>query len=295
MDQICLKAHGKVNLTLDIVGRRADGYHLLNSVMQSISLADRVLVTKESQGIAVKSDHPHLPLDETNSCWRAAAAFFSFTGVQGGAVIELHKAIPLAAGLGGGSADAAAVLHALNRLYQTDLDLAELQVIGLKVGADVPFCLAGGTCLVQGIGEKVTALPPFPQVQLVLVKPETGVSTAEVYRRLSPAAHGSTSTARLTALLEEGQGAAVLAGTFHNALEMVTEALVPEVSLWKERLLAQGAHCALMSGSGPTVFGLFTEEGQARSFQAAYRGEAQIFTAGLEYSGVEEMNGGDRQ
>lgn len=295
MDQIHLKAYAKVNLTLDIVGCRADGYHLLNSVMQSISLADAITLQKEPQGITIYSDHPLVPMGEKNICYRAIQAFQCHTQVAGGVKITLRKNIPMAAGLGGGSADAAAVLYGANLLFNTKLSLAELQEIGVQVGADVPFCLQGGTCLVQGIGEQVTALKSFPETNIVLVKPQAGVSTAEIYGRLPSTAHGRQSTARFLELLEENQGAEVLGTVLANALEAVTAELVPEVELWKRRLRAAGAHTALMSGSGPTVFGLFTRDTIAQEFKEHWGKQGEIFVLKAMPCGVEDKNGGDRQ
>lgn len=294
MDHICLKAYAKVNLTLDIVGRRDDGYHLLSSVMQSISLADTIILEKKPQGIIITSDHSLVPNDQTNICWRAFTAFRRHTKITGGVGVTLHKEIPVAAGLGGGSADAAAMLHGLNRLYSTRLDLGQLQKIGLTIGADVPFCLQGGTCLAQGIGERVTPLKTFPEVVLVLVKPEAAVSTHEIYGKLDSSAYGGTSTQRVLELLEQNQDAPSLAAACANALESVTSGLVPEVLFWKERLLAGGAHQAIMSGSGPTVFGLFTDEKLALEFRNRFRDEDQIFVVKPMNCGVAVMNGGDR-
>ncbi len=298
MDKITLKAYAKVNLTLDVVGRRADGYHLLKSVMQSISLSDTITLQKKAQqGISIESDHPLVPNDETNICWRAAKAFWTHTGLPGrtSVAISLTKAIPVGAGLGGGSADAAAVLYGLNKLYKTELALGELQKIGLTIGADVPFCLQGGTCLVEGIGERVTSVRPFPKVALVLVKPEASVSTAKIYSKLEPYAHGGDSTDRLLEFLHGGSLA--WDHILENALESVTADLVPEVGLWKKRLLDHGAVFSLMSGSGPTVFGLFTSLIQAQDFQDRYREEGQVFVVSLMDKGVDvsEMNGGDQQ
>jgi len=293
MDRITLRACAKVNLTLDVLGRRPDGYHLLDSVMQSVSLTDTITLRKRPQGISILSSRADVPTDERNTCWRAFNAFAGYVGLEGGVEISLSKSIPLAAGLGGASADAAAVLHGLNRLYRAGLSLAELQEIGLQEGADVPFCLMGGTCLVQGIGEAVTPLPGFPRASMVVVKPAANVLTAEVYRRLDVSAHGSSHTARLRQLLREGRGLPELAGALGNALETVTEQLVPEVAVWKERLLAAGAHGALMSGSGPSVIGLFSSDVQAKSFQGRFAGEAEVFVVELSGVGVQEIDGGD--
>ena len=294
MDQIHLEAYAKINLTLDIVGRREDGYHLLSSVMQSVSLADTLILTKQPRGITITSDNLDLPTDERNICWSAAQAFYDFTQLTGGVEIVIKKRIPLAAGIGGGSADAAAVLQGLNRLYGANLKLEQLQELGLTVGADVPFCLQGGTCLVEGIGEKVSKLPAFPKATLVLVKPKCSVFTAQVFRELKPKFYGRKSTQVLTELLEKQQELPKLATVLENTLESVTKDLVPEVDFWKRRLLDHGALGALMSGSGPTVFGVFPQEAQAQQFLAKFQDQAQVFVVETKATGVWEMNGGDR-
>ncbi|NLL43550.1 MAG: 4-(cytidine 5'-diphospho)-2-C-methyl-D-erythritol kinase [Firmicutes bacterium] len=289
MEQITLQAYAKVNLTLDIQGRRKDGYHLLRSVMQSISLADTITLQKKGrgQGISLHSDHPSVPDDEHNICWRAAQAFEQHTQLSGGVAvsISLAKKIPVAAGLGGGSADAAAVLYGLNKLYGTGLELAKLQQIGLTIGADVPFCLQGGTCLVEGIGEAIRPVGPFPSVTMVLVKPKAGVSTAQIYRGLDPATYGGDSTDRLLEFMTNRTDTP-LASILENALESVTSVLVPEVGIWKGRLLEHGALVSLMSGSGPTVFGLFSEELPAQRFLERFQHEVQVFGVTLMDRGV---------
>lgn len=298
MDKITLQANGKVNLTLDIQGRRADGYHLLRSVMQSISLHDTVTLRRKplGQGISLSCDQPFVPRDERNICWQAARAFQQHLDLKDLSLdIELLKTIPVGAGLGGGSTDAAAVLYGLNILYQTELSLTALQKIGQTVGADVPFCLQGGTCLVEGIGEKVTSIDPFPALIMVLVKPNQSVSTAEVYGKLDRGSYGGNSTARLLEYLA-GKGDDSLSAILANALESVTLDLVPEVRLWQERLCQVGAIVSRMSGSGPTVFGLFATRREAEDFQARFSGEAQVFVVTLMEQGVRvlETNGGDQ-
>jgi 4-diphosphocytidyl-2-C-methyl-D-erythritol kinase len=298
VDKITLQANAKVNLTLDIQGRRADGYHLLRSVMQSISLADTITLTKkpQGQGISLRCDHPLVPQDSSNICWQAARAFQHHLSLQDLSLdIELVKKIPVGAGLGGGSADAAAVLHGLNALYRKEMSLAGLQALGETIGADVPFCLSGGTCLVEGIGEKVTPIRPFPALTMVLVKPEASVSTAEVYGGLEPSSYGGNSTERLLEFLA-GKSAEPLDQILANALESVTLNLVPEVGIWKERLLESGAMLSRMSGSGPTVFGLFADSRGAKHFRDRFQKETLVFIVTLVEQGVyvPETNGGDR-
>lgn len=209
-------------------------------------------------------------------------------------MITIGKKIPMAAGLGGGSADAAAVLKGANHLFSTNLSLAALQELGVQVGADVPFCLQGGTCLVEGIGEQVTALKPLPDITLVLVKPQASVSTAQVFAKLPLGAHGGQGTTRFLDQIEQGQGIQAVAAVLENSLEQVTKSLVADVGIWKERLLAGGAITALMSGSGPTVFGLFTTETEAQAFRRRWQKQGAIFIAKPMPHGV-ETNGGDQE
>lgn len=293
MDQISLQAYAKVNLTLDVVGRREDGYHLLSSIMQSLSLSDTITLHKRPRGIKIKSEASGLPLNQMNICWQAAEAFQKETQIRGGVLISLEKTIPMAAGLGGGSADAAAVLVGLNHLFGTGLSLEELQAIGVQVGADVPFCLQGGTCLVEGIGERVQTIKSFPATFFVLVKPNVGMSTAEVYRRLPLQAHGERFTKPFLQLLEQAAMPNELGLGFGNALEEVTREILPEIVTWQKRLSDQGALGTLMSGSGSTCFGLFSEEKPARQFQERWGKEATIFIAQPVPYGVQARNGGD--
>ncbi|MGI6640892.1 MAG: 4-(cytidine 5'-diphospho)-2-C-methyl-D-erythritol kinase [Limnochordia bacterium] len=293
MDEICLKAYAKINLTLDVVGRRADGYHLLQSVMQSIALCDLVKIRK-GNGLRLAVDHPGVPADVHNTAWRAAELFLKRTGIQGGVEIDIDKQIPVAAGLGGGSADAAAVLVGLDRLYGTGLTPEELGDMAVAVGADVPFCLQGGTQLAEGIGEQLTPLPPVPGGWLVLVKPPVEVSTAQVYQKLKPGTFGTGSSQAFIDALVQGAPWARLAEKLGNVLESVTEELLPEVRLWKGRLLDGGALGTIMSGSGPTVVGIFPTLSEAQHFQGRWQGQAGIILTQPVGQGIGEANGGDR-
>ncbi len=283
MGQICLRAHAKINLTLDITGRRPDGYHLLRSVMQSISLADLITLRKSDGKIAVTTDNPLLPTDERNICWQAAAIFLKHIGKSQGVTVGIEKRIPIAAGLGGGSSNAAAVLVGLNELYGSALSLAKLQELGLQVGADIPFCLQGGTALVEGVGEQVTPLVMAPSdfngAVLVLLKPEANISTGEIYRRFDPKNYGTSFTRDFMALWAGQSSLNSLSGACGNVLETVTSELVGEIEIWKERLLAQGALAAQMSGSGPTVFGIFAGEEEARQFCLRWQDGAELYLA----------------
>ena len=251
-------APAKINLGLDVLRRREDGYHELRMIMQSISVWDTLdLRITEEPGIRATCSEPSLAMDEKNLVIRAAVLLKEEFHIPGGLKIHLDKKIPMAAGLAGGSTDAAAALIGLNRLWELHLSDEELAKRGLKLGADIPFCLMGGTALAEGIGEKLTRLEPAPEAAVVLVKPPVDVSTAFVYGNL-----------RASELKEhpdiDGQMDAIrrrdLAGMCEkcgNVLETVTVPACPVIREIKETMLQTGALVSMMSGSGPTVFGLY--------------------------------------
>lgn len=261
---LTLLAPAKVNLTLDVLGRRPDGYHELASIMASVDLFDRVILQAASPGVLeVTWEGQALPQD--NTARRAAAAFFAQR--PGGARIHLVKTIPQQAGLGGGSADAAAVLRGLSRLYG-GIDREALFAMARSVGADVPFCLQGGCALAEGIGHKLTSLP-CPHLHLLLLMGETGVSTAALFRSLAlPLPHPDTQGA-IAALQGPPQD---LAPFLCNALEAPAAALAPEIQTLKEALLAQGALAAFMTGSGACVVGLFLDPAAQQQAYAHFAG-----------------------
>ncbi|RKO67911.1 4-(cytidine 5'-diphospho)-2-C-methyl-D-erythritol kinase [Desulfofundulus salinus] len=257
-------ARAKINLTLDITGLLPDGYHELETVMQSIALCDRLVFSPRPQGIELQTDSPLLPSGPENLVYRAAELLQRVTGCRQGVHIFLSKNIPVAAGLGGGSADAAATLAALNQLWSLGLSREELLVLAAKLGADVPFCLVGGTVLARGKGELLTPLKPLPPLGVVLVTPPLAASTAQIYReydRLLPGIHPDT-PAMVAAI--ERQDVPAVAALLENTLEPVTTSLYPQVTAVKEALKAAGALGVVMSGSGPTVFGLSRDEEEAR-------------------------------
>lgn len=268
MIQQTICAHAKINLTLDVTGKRADGYHLVSMIMQSVGLHDVVTVFAHtgSQDIVIATDQAALPNDRSNLCWRAAEQFFAETGVENDGVrVEVQKNIPVAAGMAGGSTDAAAVLFLLDQLYETKLSLQRLCEIGLKLGADVPFCLCGGTMLAEGIGEELTRLPDAPSPIVLLCKPPVGVSTPEIYRALDDCEimHRPDTQAMQQAI---AQGDVVrMAQLLENVMQPVTAQRRPEVLKIREAMLEGGAMGAVMSGSGPTVFGLFSEHKAAEA------------------------------
>ncbi len=284
-----LKAYGKINLTLDVVGRRADGYHLLDTVMQSVSLCDLVEVVPGPAGqIRVFCDRKYLPTDRRNSAYQAAQAFFEATGTAGGCTVRLTKRIPSRAGLGGGSADAAAVLVGLNGLYGEPLDREQLRLLGARVGADVAFCLFGGTLRCGGIGEELTPVPPLPDCQLVLCKPPAGVSTPRAFALLDQAPGGRThATPRLLEALEAG-GLEGISRRLYNRFE---EALrLMQVKEIKAAMTSGGALGTLMTGSGSVVYGIFDSAEAAGNAVRLLEGKGEIYRARPVRCGVERLN-----
>ncbi len=291
MGVIRAAAYGKINLTLDVLGRRADGYHELASIMQSVDLHDDVELELGPSGISleVKGDAT-VPEDSRNIAWKAALAFFASVQKEPAVAITLTKRIPAAAGLAGGSADAAAVLRALNTYFGHPLTLAQLQTIGEGLGADVPFCLVGGTQWAQGIGERLTPVTAMPPYALLLAKPEMGISTQEVYRNLNSDSFGDHFTNRFLQELEQGQPYAALRHV-GNALETVTLPKVPQCQWWKDTMHRYGAAAQLMSGSGPTVFGIFTDDERAYRAWNAIRHQGNVYMSRLHHCGVKLMDG----
>jgi 4-diphosphocytidyl-2-C-methyl-D-erythritol kinase len=253
-----LLAPAKINLSLDVIARREDGYHLVEMVVQTIDLCDRIVLeeTKSSE-LKLICPHPYVPSGADNLAWQAAALLREEYGHPNlGATITITKNIPVAAGLAGGSTDAAAVLKGLNQLWRLNLPERELTKLALKLGADVPFCLRGGTALARGIGEELTVLPPPPKLWIILFKPNVGISTREVYEAFDEIkVHKRPRTESLLAAICAGdpQG---MSGAMANVLESVTFARFPLLQRLKQKALELGATAALMSGSGPTIFAL---------------------------------------
>lgn len=260
---ITILAPAKINLSLDVTGRLENGYHTLEMIMQTISLYDEVVLHKAGDGIEIKCDNPLVPVDENNICHRAAKIFFDKTSISGGVIIELKKRIPQGAGLAGGSADAAAVLKGLNIMYSAGFSTNELLELGLECGADVPFCIAGGTCFAGGIGEKLTKLPSFAGFYVIVIVPEFAVSTAWVYRNFRMDACIKRPDNKMLAEAIKKRDLRSLAQGMVNVLESVTVAKYPEIEGIKKDIKRNGALGSLMSGSGPSVFGLFESESSA--------------------------------
>lgn len=265
MEQIRVKAYAKVNLALDVIRRRADGYHDVKMVMQTIDLYDDLNISRtRDQKISIAANLKFLPVDENNLIYKAAKLFSDACKITEGISVDLKKHIPVAAGMAGGSADAAAVLYGMNKLFQTGLSLLELMEMGVKIGADVPYCLMQGTALAEGIGEKLTELPPMIECPILAAKPGIHVSTAYVYGNLNLAhlAHPDID-AQIEAIRKQDLKAA--ADCMGNVLESVTIPKYPVVEEIKRCMTSNGALGAMMSGSGPTVFGLFEDEKTAKA------------------------------
>ncbi len=261
MRQINLKAMAKINLGLDVVRRREDGYHDLRMIMQTIRLFDRVKMSAtRSTEIRVKTNLRYLPTDKGNHAFQAAQMMMEEFGIKGGVFIELQKHIPVAAGLAGGSSDAAAVLVGMNLLYDLGLSQEELRLRGVKIGADVPYCIMRGTALAEGIGDKLTALPRIPDCSIVIAKPDVRVSTKFVYTHLT--LDENTLHPRIDDQIEAIRNGDLpkMSALCANVLEEVTIPAHPQIAALKEAMLSQGALTAMMSGSGPTVFGIFDQK-----------------------------------
>jgi 4-diphosphocytidyl-2-C-methyl-D-erythritol kinase len=261
-----LSAAAKVNLALEVLGKRADGYHELATVMQTVDLSDR-LVLEDADGLEVRVTAPGVPTDEGNLAFRAAAAVRDAAGVDRGVSITLDKRIPVAAGLGGGSTDAAAVLVGLNRLWGLRWPLPRLEELATGLGMDVPFFLRGGAALATGRGEKIEPLGSA-RLALVLVNPRFPLSTAEMYERVTPAAYSDGARARALAAALATRRTTRVAASLYNGLEAAAREAYPEIGRMQAALRAAGALGAAMSGSGPTVFGLARSWDQARQIRA---------------------------
>lgn len=260
----------KVNLGLDVLRRRDDGYHEVRMIMQTLKLCDELYFEEtQKKEIIIVCNSENLECDENNLIYKAARLIMDEAGIDRGLDIRLKKNIPIAAGMAGGSSDAAATLVALNKMFGIDFDIAKLKEIGVKIGADVPYCIEGGTQLSEGIGEKLTRLKDAPQCFVVVAKPHIGVSTKYVYENL----HVETikTHPNIDAMLKGIDAGDLIEISSHmeNILENVTEKKYPVIAMLKSKLKSMGALNSLMSGSGPTVFALFDDRDKAdKAFEA---------------------------
>lgn len=281
-DEVSLRAYGKINLGLDVTGRRPDGYHEVRMVMQNVSLYDRIKIgTRRASGIGIWTNLPFLPTGPDNLVYRAAKLLMDEFGIEEGVSISLYKKIPVSAGMAGGSSDAAAVLVGVNRLFKLGLSKKMLMERGVKLGADVPYCIMRGTALAEGIGERLTPLASMPECFLLLAKPPVSVSTKFVYGNLK--ADCLPFHPDIDGILKglERKDLHGIASCMGNVLETVTIPVHPQIQSIKDLMKENGALAALMSGSGPTVFGIFKEREAALAAEREIRDRRlarQIYT-----------------
>lgn len=282
MESIRLKARAKINLGLDVIGRRENGYHDVRMVMQTVGLYDRIIMTRiPEEEIRIKTNIGFLPVNENNLVYKAIMLMKNKYKLDGGIEVDLNKFIPVAAGMAGGSSDAACALFGMNRFFELNVPMRELMKLGVEIGADVPYCLMRGTALAEGIGEKLTRLPDMPFCHILIAKPPVNVSTKLVYEKLDntdvklhPDIDGIIEAIKL-------KDVALVASRMGNVLESVTVPLYPVIDSIKKDMIEHGAINAMMSGSGPTVFGIFPDEQSMIACQQFLRqkGEArQVYT-----------------
>lgn len=269
MDEISLKALAKINLGLDVVRRRDDGYHEVRMIMQTIHLYDRLKISKtKNKGIEIKTNLSFLPVNENNLVYKAGKLLMDEFDIKEGMSVELIKKIPVAAGMAGGSTDAAAMLYGMNQIFELGLSRKQLMERGVKIGADVPYCIMRGTALAEGIGEELTSLPPMVKCPVLIAKPPIPVSTKFVYQNLKldeNTIHPDIDKIVSNIKSKDLKGVAENMG---NVLETVTIPNYPVIDEIKSRMIEAGALNAMMSGSGPTVFGIFDDEEVAKKAYA---------------------------
>lgn len=274
MDKIQLKALAKINLGLDVLRRREDGYHEVKMIMQTIGLHDDLEIRKtKTPGIQVKTNLYYLPTNENNLVYKAAKLLMDEFQIQDGVSIQLKKRIPVAAGMAGGSSDGAAVLWGINQMYGLGLSMQALMERGVRLGADVPYCIQRGTALAEGIGEKLSVLPPMPKCTILIAKPGISVSTKFVYENLHandlrPEQHPDVDS-MIEAMRQKDLG--LLCSRMGNVLETVTIPAYPVINEIKRTMMDNGAIGSMMSGSGPTVFGIFDSPVAAKQAMKAVR------------------------
>lgn len=272
MEKILIEAMGKVNLGLDVLRRREDGYHEVRMVMQTVDLCDDLLFERTKKpGIEIETDREGIPVDGRNLVYKAADLLMKRFAVTDGLRVKLRKRIPIAAGMAGGSTDAAAAFVAVNELFELGLGKRELMELAVQVGADVPYCILGGTALAEGIGERLTGLPDAPECTLLIARPDIAVSTKFVYENLhlDTLERHPDIDGMLKAVYEQDLDA--MAARLGNVLESVTVREYPVIEKLKHWMKENGAVNALMSGSGPTVFGIYREKREAQKACALLR------------------------
>ena len=278
MRNLRVRAHAKINLYLNVVGKREDGYHNLETIFHSIGLHDDVIISKqEAKNITVRCEHPAVPCDSRNLAYQAAQLLSNAVGGIGGIAIDIHKRIPVAAGLAGGSANAAAVLHGVNELFRLGLTQEILMHFGAQLGADVPFCLHGGAALGLGIGDQLTRLPALPDLPLLLLNPGIEISTAAIFKKLNfPLTTREKDSIIIRTYIEKGDLLSI-GKNLYNLLEVPVFSKHPEIAALKTELSTQSGCCgALMSGSGATLFAMMHDSEAARQSKSHFRNKVSF-------------------
>ena len=278
MDKVTVIAPAKINLSLDILGVDDRGYHLLDMIMQTVSLFERVTVSKKEKDITLSSNARYIPTDSKNVAVKAAMLFFEYTGIQGGAHIHIKKTVPIKAGMAGGSADAAGVIVGLDKIYETNLTRQQMCEIGAKAGSDVPFMIMGGTKRVQGVGEIIKPCPPMPRCHLVICMPDKGVSTPAAFANYDTLGEKTlVETDKLVAAMEEND---IYGVAKYMANDLEKAAASEYTQPIKEELIQQGAIGSVMTGSGAAVFGVFDDEDKAKAAVEYFRSRVRsVFIA----------------
>lgn len=275
MNKIEIDSYSKINLTLNILGKRRDGYHNIETIMQSINLADRIFIKEEKEGIKIKCSHPLVPVDTQSLTYRSAEKILNRYRIKKGVKIEIDKKIPLASGMAGGSANSASILVGINKLFALNLSNKVLREIGEELGMDVPFCIQNGTALAYHKGEKVTPLPPInPPLWTIIINPEFEIPTKWAYNNLDLGLikREKNNTIAMLKALKKG-GLEGIAKNLFNSFEELIIKKYPEIGKIKDRLMEEGAMGALMSGSGPTVFGIAQNKEQALNIYEKLKSE----------------------
>lgn len=253
---IKLSSYAKINLFLDVIDKRQDGYHNIKSVMQEIDLHDEVQINEIKSGIIISCDNYNIPLDEKNTCYKAARLIKEKYDISMGVKISIKKVIPTEAGLAGGSGNAAAVIKGINKLWNLGMSIDEMKEIGIKVGADVPFCLTGGTCLCEGVGDKITELNPFKWDNMIIIKPNFSISTPTVYKNVTDKEYNYYKDNKILDYINNNDYYKTCLSVA-NTLEIAAIKLQSQISLIKNDLISSGAISSLMTGSGSSVYGFY--------------------------------------
>ena len=278
MRNLRVRAHAKINLYLDVVSKREDGYHNLETVFHSIGLHDDVIISKQKMmDITVHCEHPAVPCDSRNLAYQAAQLLSDAVGGIGGIAIDIHKRIPVAAGLAGGSADAAAALHGVNALFGLGFTPETLMSFGAQLGADIPFCLHGGAAFGQGIGDQLTRLPALPDLPLLLLNPGIEISTAAIFKKLNfPLTKREKDSIIIRTYIEK-RDILSIGENLYNLLEVPVFSKHPEIAALKTELSTQSGCCgALMSGSGATLFAIMPDTEIARQSESHFRNKVSF-------------------